>query len=426
MRQAAASRRVLKPNPLFVPLVRHVILRILRRRYGLSATGTEALRGLKPPYIVVANHVNFWDPFWINSFVPHTIQFVTSENIFRTFLTRLAMRLLGSIPKAKAVNDADAVGILIRVLKASGVVGIFPEGSRSFDGRSTPHLAVVSKLIRKMRVPVVAVRIRGGYLARPRWAAEPRVGRVDLEFELLFTAESLARLPVQEVRDGMTAALAVDESAWQRRHMIRYRGRRPAEYIERLLFVCPHCRSVSTMASRGSRVICTACGYAAALDDFGFLAPSVGPRYFRDPAEWNAWQLPVFQEHLEARLGSAEPILAERPAFLMKGRHARRLRRMRQGAALLYADRIVFRGGAGPDLEFGLDAVRGANVQNREKFEFHCRGALYRLDFMNPRASSYQWTVAVETLQSLRAAPRRRGLALGGGAAGTRMAPAGA
>jgi 1-acyl-sn-glycerol-3-phosphate acyltransferase len=403
--------RVLKPNPLFVPLVRYIVLRFLRRRYRLSAIGTRALAGLKPPYIVVANHVNFWDPFWINAYLPHTIQYVTSENIFRTFLTRLAMRLLGSIPKAKAVNDADSVRDILRVIHAGGVVGTFPEGSRTFDGRSTPHLLAVSKLIHKVKVPVVAVRIRGGYLARPRWARDARIGKVDLEYELLFTAESLGRLSLQEVHDRMDAALSVDEVAWQKRNMVRFRGKRPAEYIERLLFICPHCRSVSTMMSRNRKVVCTTCGYAVTIDDFGFFEPSRAPRYFHDPAEWNAWQLPVFREHLAHRQSSREPLLTARPAFLMKGRHARRLQKMQEGAAILYADRIEFSGGKAPNEVFPMDLIRGANVQNREKFEFHCSGTLYRLDFMNPRASSYQWTLAVETLQSLRADLRKRGQA---------------
>jgi 1-acyl-sn-glycerol-3-phosphate acyltransferase len=128
-------RRLLRPHPLVVPLMRAIVLRFLRRRYRLEAVGAEHVRDLKPPFIVVANHVNFWDPFWINAFISTPIQFVASDNLFRTTLLGFAMRLLGSIPKTKLMNDAQTIGHIFRVLEAGGVVGIFPEGTRSYDGR---------------------------------------------------------------------------------------------------------------------------------------------------------------------------------------------------------------------------------------------------------------------------------------------------
>ncbi len=61
--------------------------------------------------------------------------------------------------------------------------------------------------------------------------------------------------------------------------------RRPAEYMERLLFICPHCRSVSRLISLDDRVRCTACEYAVRVNEFGFLEPCTGPLYFESPTE---------------------------------------------------------------------------------------------------------------------------------------------
>ena len=104
------KRGFLKPHPLVVPLMRTIVLRFLKRRYRLEAADEDHVRNLKPPFLVVANHVNFWDPFWINAFIAAPIQFVASDNLFRTTLFGLAMRLLGSIPKTKLMNDAQTVG----------------------------------------------------------------------------------------------------------------------------------------------------------------------------------------------------------------------------------------------------------------------------------------------------------------------------
>jgi 1-acyl-sn-glycerol-3-phosphate acyltransferase len=376
------------------------VLRFLRRRYRLSATGAGAVRGFKPPYIVVANHVNFWDPFWINSFVPHPIQFVTSDNVFRTLFLGLAMRLLGSIPKTKLMSDTESIRHIIQVLSNGGVIGIFPEGARTFDGRSGENIQAVAKLLRKLRVPVLCVRIQGGYLARPRWARAVRRGRVTLEYSVLFTAGELSRSTVEEVHQKMSGRLAVDEMAWQRGAMVRFRGKRPAEYLERLLFVCPSCGAVSTLVSRNRKVMCASCAYRVAVNDYGFFEQDRGPLLFREPAEWNAWQLSVFREILEQKRARGEILLSESPAALLRGFRSRPLVILRHGAALLYPDRIVFQGREPMDAVFPLDRVKGVNVQNGEKLELYMDNVLYRLDFRSPRASSYQWAKAVELLQS--------------------------
>ncbi len=74
--------------PLIVPVIRRLLLPFLVRRYRLSASGLSALESMAPPYVVVANHVNFWDPFWVNAFIRHPIQFVASDNLFRSILSR--------------------------------------------------------------------------------------------------------------------------------------------------------------------------------------------------------------------------------------------------------------------------------------------------------------------------------------------------
>ena len=150
-----------RPHPLMVPLVRRILIPLLVRRYRLSAHGLSALERVAPPYIVVANHVSFWDPFWVNSFIRHPIQFVASDNLFRTFPLGFAMRLLGAIPKTKLMNDPETVRHIYRVLAGGGVVGLFPEGSRTNDGRLSPLVPAVARLLRRLKVPVIAARDGG-------------------------------------------------------------------------------------------------------------------------------------------------------------------------------------------------------------------------------------------------------------------------
>ena len=356
--------------------------------------------------------MNFWDPFWINAFIAAPIQFVASDNLFRTTLFGLAMRMLGSIPKTKLMNDTQTIGHILRVLGAGGVVGIFPEGTRSYDGRSEPVQLTVARLIRKLKLPVMSVLISGGYLARPRWAREVRQGSVSLRYRLLFSGQELGARSVGEVYNALSRELSFDEMALQRTRRIPFVTRRPAEYLERLLFVCPQCHSVGTLVSRVRRFWCTSCGYAVRVGDSGFLMRDAGPVFFDDPAEWNSWQLSAFRDILKGECGPWEHRLKENDAVVLRGHRFRRLRRLTRGPLRLFRDRLDVQGRDGRSATFAISLIQGANVQNGEKLEFYYEGSLYRLDFPNPRVSSYMWVKAIELLQKHESDGQRKAASL--------------
>ena len=388
-----------RPSRLIDVLMRVAVLPFLIRRYRVSAAGDlQGLASLTPPYLLVANHVNFWDPFWINAFIRHPVQFVTSDNIFRGMFFRVAMRLFGAIPKTKLMSDSRTVRHVFEVLGRGGVVGIFPEGSRSYDGRTSPIIPAVARLIRKVRVPVVSAAISGGYLSRPRWARSVRRGKVQIEFALLFSKEDLHRMTDDEVSMTLARTLSFDEMAWQKRQGVRFKGRQPAEYLERLLFICPHCSSISRLASRDDILTCADCAYAVRINQLGLFEPRRGPLHFNDPAEWNAWQLPVLEGMLSEPGRLREPFFVEHETQLLHGYRDLPLHALGTGSAALMKDRIAFHVQGGELVGFLYSRIRGMNVQNREKLEFYYDNDLYRLDFRNPRASPYAWTKTTEFL----------------------------
>ena len=390
--------RVLRPSRLVVPLVRGVLLPILSRRARLSAEGLRAVAELRPPFVVVANHVSFWDPFWVAAFVRAPIQWVASDNLFRQFWLGTAMRLLGAIPKTKLVNDPETVRQVYQVLKDGGVVGIFPEGSRSDDGRTSNLIPAVGRLVRRLRVPVLGARIMGGYLTRPRWARFPRRGRVRVAFGRLLNREELDSRGEEEILAVLRRHLDWDEMARQRTSLVPFRGRRRAEYLERLLFICPHCRSMSRLASQDDRLRCTACEYAVSVNEYGFFEPCTSPLYFDSATDWNTWQLSALDRMLADPSLFPGAIFQEHPARLLTGWRSHPLRVVDRGAAELTRERILFHGASGLGWSFPLAGLQGMNVQNREKLEFYHERVLYRLDFTDPRASAYKWTRAVAAL----------------------------
>jgi len=396
-----SGSRAPRVHPLMMPLVRGLLVPILARRARLSAEGLRSAVDLAPPFLVMANHVSFWDPFWVAAFVRAPVQWVASDNLFRQFWLGRLMRLLGAIPKTKLVNDPESVRQIYQVLRNGGVVGIFPEGSRSDDGRTSDLIPAVGRLARRLRVPVLGARIMGGYLSRPRWARHPRRGRVRVAFERLLTTEELAARGEEEILAVIRRHLDWDELARQRTRLVPFRGRRPAEYLERLLFICPHCRALSRLVSQDDRLRCTTCEYAVRINEHGFFEPCTSPLYFDSLTDWNAWQLSVLERMLADPALFPGTIFEERPARLLTGWRSKPLRAVDRGEAQLTRERILFHGESGLSWSFPLAGIQGMNVQNQEKLELYHERVLYRLDFSDPRASAYKWIRTVTALRRL-------------------------
>ena len=392
------SNKTITPNPVFMKVIRPIIVSILKRRYNLQLVDKAGLDTLTPPYLVVGNHVNFWDPFFIGIFLYHDIQFIASDNIFRTKLFHFLMKLFGTIPTSKFISDTKTIAQIIRVLKNGGVIGVFPEGNSTWDGRSLRHISTVSRLVHKLKLPVVGIINKGGFLSKPRWARKLRKGKVQLEYKIIFSPEELKQIDADTCKHLMEERIEHKEEEWNKQAGIPFTGTHKAEYIERTLFVCPQCKSLASFYSQNDTAECRKCGYTFRIDNFGLLQAENSPLAYTSISEWNDWQIQYFAEYLIANKNSDTPLFEEGPAILLKGYRANPLKKVNTGKAYFYPSGIEFRTTVGNTQFFPIYTIFGENVQNKEKLEFYYDETLFRLNFLNVRASAYMWYQAISIL----------------------------
>jgi len=121
-------------------------------------------------FFMLATHRNYLDPFFIGIPVDLPVNYVTTFEMFRKSFSALVFRKLLCIPKKRYLEDSRAVRNIINILNSGGVVGIFPEGERSWTGKTAIFKPEVIKLLKKYHhIPVLPVRIDGNYHAWPRW-----------------------------------------------------------------------------------------------------------------------------------------------------------------------------------------------------------------------------------------------------------------
>jgi 1-acyl-sn-glycerol-3-phosphate acyltransferase len=165
----AAGLRAARPRaprfPLLYQLIRGGCAPLLRSLFGLEVSGLERLPA-EGPFILAANHHNYLDGVVLGVAVPRPISFLVMPRVFHASpLHPPFHRRIGSIPVNVERPDPGAVKRTLRVLEDGGIVGIFPEGPFSREGRLVPGQPGVAMLAIRAGVPVVPAGISGTYEA---------------------------------------------------------------------------------------------------------------------------------------------------------------------------------------------------------------------------------------------------------------------
>ena len=100
-----ARRRYVPRNyRWFNKLLRYTYGLWLRYFFRIESLHSVLPRLLQPPFVVVANHVTVLDPFMLGTLLHEPVYWITSDGNMRTRFMRALLRLVGSIPKSKAIR----------------------------------------------------------------------------------------------------------------------------------------------------------------------------------------------------------------------------------------------------------------------------------------------------------------------------------
>jgi 1-acyl-sn-glycerol-3-phosphate acyltransferase len=201
---------IMDGSPVFWAAFKFVILGpLLHLLFRPKVTGLEHI----PPEggaLVAANHVSFLDPLLLPLVVPRRrVMFLTKMKYINRPSLRWFIRGVGAIPVA--TDDPDAVGEVVaagvQAVKQGRLVGIFPEGTRSRDGRLQRGKTGVARIAIEAGVPVIPAGIVGTNRAFPPGARLPRPRSVQIKFgpSIRFAA------PVGAVGDPSASRRATDE-----------------------------------------------------------------------------------------------------------------------------------------------------------------------------------------------------------------------
>lgn len=393
--------RVKRASRLLNRILKKTLSPYLNRRYRIEYID-NGIQELKPPFVVVGNHTNNWDPFILSYKISEPVHFVTTVEQFRSRIMRFLLGLAGCIPKTKAMSDASTVKNLFLVRNRGDVVGIFPEGKRCWDGKTEEILYPTAKVLKSMRVPVASVLFHGAYLTHPRWALKARRGKIQVKYDILFSEEDLKALSVDEIYGKMCAAIQTNEYRWQEKQMIPFVGSRLAEALELVLFLCPHCGKIGRLYSRDDTFTCLACGETVRYNVYGYFEKENGQPHFKTVQEWNQWQLKMLEEIVRERMAHPEEIIFEDQGVTMfTGERFASIKKQKRGTLRLFVDHLEFIDRYNQKTSYELSHMNGVSTHLSDRFDFYHEGRFHRVAFKDHHTSANKYSEAYDVIKRL-------------------------
>jgi len=122
----------------------------------------------KGPFLLVSNHQSYLDPIFCGAPLRRQLVYVARDSLFRSWAFRSIIASVGAIPVRRAAADLTAVKRMIASLREGFGLCLFPEATRTSDGRIAALRPGFSFLSRKADAPIIPVVIDGAFQCWPR------------------------------------------------------------------------------------------------------------------------------------------------------------------------------------------------------------------------------------------------------------------
>ena len=303
------SRKPSKQYFFLMPLI-WLAAFIDTRKFGLKIDKT-GIKGLKPPYLVIATHQGPADysagPL---AMFPHRAIYVSDMEGFENY-GKWLYRGLGCIGKRRFVSDINVVKNIRYALSIGQSVVIYPEARHSNAGITAYIPKNLGKLCKLLNVPVVIFHLKGAYLANPFWD-EAHTRKVPMEGRIyqLFSVDQVRELPKEKIQKSIEEALQYNEYEYQIEKKIRIDHPRRSRGINNILYICRKCGTKYAMLSDYDSLGCLECNSIYTLKENGYLQ-DIDTNKIYSISKWYEWERKQEINDLKPRFKMTFPVTVE-------------------------------------------------------------------------------------------------------------------
>jgi 1-acyl-sn-glycerol-3-phosphate acyltransferase len=169
------------------------------------------------PVIIASNHLSFSDSIFMPLVVPRKVTFLAKSEYFTSpgikgFIKKLTFIALGQVPVDRSGGKRSEAALItgLRVLKEGSCIGIYPEGTRSPDGRLYKGRTGIARMAIESGAAVVPVAMFNTAEIQPTGQVVPKVRRVEMIFAepMYFTGDSTDPAVLREATNKIMDVIA--------------------------------------------------------------------------------------------------------------------------------------------------------------------------------------------------------------------------
>ncbi len=375
---------------IFYKFLKITKARVVYKKYNVEVI--TDIKEPKPPCLLFSNHAFMPDPYLLGRNIKYPINYMANVDAVSIF-ARLGSRLIGIFPKLKGVPDFNAVKMMFKLLKKKHIVGIFPEGDRSWDGETAEILKNIPSIMRIAKVPVLMARITGNYLSGPRWAETTRQGKIFIEFKTL-EKEEVLNTPKKELFKIVSNFLYRNDIKDPKLKNVEFKGERFAEGVRFLIWLCPECNEHDSIKGENNTILCTKCGAKWELD--GNLRIKPENKAGKDLKDWCDWQK---KEIVRLCTERKNTVITKTKGIDFSERKGKKAVFYSKGDLELYKDKLVFRpeDSSNKLLEFDIKEVLYYVDNFNDNFQFSYKEKRFKIGINGK--NDWKWIYFVKHLQ---------------------------
>ena len=149
-------------------------------------------------------------------------------------------------------------------------------------------------------VPVVMVTTFGDFLRDPLYnGLQLRQVDVSATMEYMLTPEQIKLMSVEQINEEVSKRFNFDNFRYQQENGVIVDEDFRADYLERVLYKCPHCLAEGQMEGKGIYVTCHNCNKSYELTEYGFMRAVGGETEISHIPDWYKWERECVRHEIE-------------------------------------------------------------------------------------------------------------------------------
>jgi 1-acyl-sn-glycerol-3-phosphate acyltransferase len=179
----------------------------------------------KGAFILACNHQCYLDPVFCGATLRRPMHYLARESLFSNWLFGALISSVNALPLKQAEADLTTFRKVIDLLKAGKGLCLFPEGTRTTDGRIEPFKPGLGLLCRRGNASIIPTVIDGAFECWPRHKKMFSFGSVRVQFGLPITTNQAQEMGDEKLAEHLTKTLRQMQSDLRKK-----RGNQPYQY----------------------------------------------------------------------------------------------------------------------------------------------------------------------------------------------------